>query len=65
MFGQFFVYEVTMCCLDKYDLENIIVIIIVVTNRHGYDSDRHHCFKSGDIPKTEGGQINLNVVTAL
>ena len=26
---------------------------------------RHHCFKSGNIPKTKGGQIYLNFVTVL
>ena len=26
-------------------------------------SHRHHCFKSGNIPKTEGDQIHLNFVT--
>ena len=26
-------------------------------------TDRHQCFKSGNIPKTGGGQINLNFVT--
>ena len=25
--------------------------------------DRHHCFKSGDIPKNVGGQIHLSSVT--
>ena len=28
-------------------------------------TDRHHCPKSGNIPKMEGGQIDLNIVTVL
>ena len=28
------------------------------------NSDIHHCFKSGNIPKTEGGHIHLNSMTA-
>ena len=28
------------------------------------EADRHHCFKSGHIPKTEGGQTYLILVTA-
>ena len=31
----------------------------------GMKTDRHQCFKSGNIPKTEGGQIYLSFVTAL
>ena len=29
------------------------------------NSDRHHCFNSGNIKKTEGGQIHLNFMTIL
>ena len=28
-------------------------------------TDRQHCFKSGNIHKTEGVQIHLNIETAL
>ena len=28
-------------------------------------TDRHHCFMSSDIPKTEGGQNYFNFVTVL
>ena len=28
-------------------------------------TDRHHCFESGDIHKTDGGQIHLNFLTVL
>ena len=30
-----------------------------------YKTDRHYCFISGYVPKTEGGQIHLNVMTVL
>ena len=39
--------------------------------RHSYGKcdhpqrQRHHCFKSGNIPKTEGGLIHLNFMTVL
>ena len=39
-----------MC--SAYDL------VVILTNRL-------HCFKSGDIPKTEGGQTNLRFMTVL
>ena len=40
-------------------------LILMSETIHGIGTDRHHCFKSGNIPKTEGGQIYLINVTAL
>ena len=35
------------------------------TTYNGMETDRHHYFKSGNIPKTDGGQIHLSFVTVL
>ena len=41
------------------------VIYICVESFILFSYDRRHCFQSGNILKTEGGQIHLNLVTAL
>ena len=39
--------------------------LLSVDHKAATKIDRHHCFKSGNIPKTEGGQIHLIFVTVL
>ena len=35
------------------------------TQRLSVETDRHHCFTSGDIPKTDGGQILPHLCSSL
>ena len=42
-----------------------LFLVTAIQKQRGSENmaDRHHCFKSGNIPKTEGGQTHLNLET--
>ena len=52
------------CCRTIFDVFGGCVIVLAMGDREVYpQTDRHHCFKSGNISKTEGGQTNSLTMT--
>ena len=64
------VVKVTMFC-PQHGCTQVDAVSMFVSalekNQQLFDlyTDRHHCFKSGNIPTTEAGQIYLNFMTVL
>ena len=49
----------------KFQKKPDLILASLLGNIIQQETDRHHYFKSGNIPKTEGGQIHLTLVTVL
>ena len=48
-------------CLTFLMIHSILLRLCAIDRQ----KDSHHCLKSGNIPKTEGGQIHLYFMTVL